>query len=374
MVAAALIIALISIGTSYYAISSVDSVNASLSAQNAELRNEMNAVAKASSGLNVTNLLYMQNLTQAAAQEGKVVVCTALLTATINALAQTWKQTYPNIDFQISFISSPLLSAKVLTEHQAGKPTCDVIVNDLGYMTPLKSEGVLAQYKPLNAQLYPSSEIIDSSYYIDPPVNIWLWGFIYNSHLVNSTQAPKTLGDLLNNTAQWAGKYVMPDPSKHAGTAEWLLGYKDYYQMSNASFSSFLSQFMALNPRLVSSGTPSAAAVINGEDLVGFTTLQQIPEDAPAPLGYIPLSPIIATANCAGLIAGAPDPAAAKLAIEFLLSPTAAKTIASAGDMPGLTQYPAAVPGISRLTIQIAKPYPPNQITAWQAYFANIFG
>src|SRR5690606_41473210 len=64
----------------------------------------------------------------------------------------------------------------------------------------------------------------------DPDGMIQVFGIeyvaiIYNTNLVKPEDVPKSYMDLTD--PKWRGKIVMPDPSVHATTIQWLVGLKE---------------------------------------------------------------------------------------------------------------------------------------------------
>ena len=181
---------------------------------------------------------------------------------------------------------------------------------------------------------------------------------------------------ILNNTdavAKWAGKFVMPDPSRHADTAEWLIGMRAYFN-SNDTWKQFLTNIKNLKPRFVSSFIPVAQAIISGEDLIGLTILSYVSSMAPAPLAYLTFKATLSGQIAFAMMKNGPRPNAAKVLTEFLLTDATAQAIAAAGEMPTILKYaPSGIPGLEKLNIVPIPPLSADDENKWYAYFKQYF-
>ena len=85
-------------------------------------------------------------------------------------------------------------------------------------------------------------------------------GIVYNKELIKPDDAPKSLEDLLN--PKYKGKVVMPDPTQHTTTLQWLASL--YKIMGKEKAEKFARDLGATKPFLVESLAPSAERVATG--------------------------------------------------------------------------------------------------------------
>ena len=161
-------------------------------------------------------------------------------------------------------------------------------------------------------------------------------GILYNTELVKPNDIPKSLDDLLD--AKWQGKLSMPDPSRHASTAQYLWNLQ---QIKGEKWLDFARALAKQKPLLVESYSTVPNTIVRGEALVGITYIQYAGQTK-GPISFAPINQVFADPSDAALSAKAANSNAAKLFIEYLCSAEGQKKVAEAGEFvlaPGI--FPA---------------------------------
>jgi len=156
-------------------------------------------------------------------------------------------------------------------------------------------------------------------------------GVVYHSGMIKSAAAPRALEDLLK--PQFADKLVMPDPSQHTTTANWLASlHKVMGGQSQAD--SFIRGLAAAKPLLVESLTPAAERIASGERPIGITHLTYVTiyGKQGTPLDYARLGKFMGDGQAAAIGARAPHPNGAKAFIDFFLGEESLRLMAGIGE------------------------------------------
>src|SRR3989338_4847453 len=147
---------------------------------------------------------------------GKVVIYGSLENDTVDADSKALKKkTGMEVEFWRG--SATKVMDRVVSEYRAGKPLSDVVLTNDAPMRIMQQEGSLAKYDSPSAKGFPK-EVIDPN--LGPRYRNVIIGIVYHTGVVKPADAPKSLEDLLK--PQFRGKLVMPDPSQHTTTTQWL--------------------------------------------------------------------------------------------------------------------------------------------------------
>src|SRR5262245_65417113 len=84
-------------------------------------------------------------------------------------------------------------------------------------MQIMLNEGIFAKYASPSAKDF-TKESIDPN--LGPRYRNVIIGIVYNKSVINPAEAPKSLEDLVK--PQYRGKLVMPDPTQHTTTTQWV--------------------------------------------------------------------------------------------------------------------------------------------------------
>lgn len=269
-------------------------------------------------------------------------------------------------------ISTTKFLSTVFTEFEAGKLLADVIQAPLPVMELLKEKGVLMPYISPSAQGYPDWAKRESE-------GIYMFGIeyvglIYNKELVKAADVPTKYQDLTD--PKWKNKIVMADPSIHPTTISWLLALKEHaFGGNDAEWRAFLKGLAANNPMLVASFGPTPAPLASGEKAIGISMPKYIVTNAPAPLDWARIEPVMGSPRAMGISAKAPHPEGAKAFMDYWLSKDAASLLAkNVGEYvlaPGV--FPP-IDGMDKAKVIPVRDLSDEEILKWGAEFKTIFG
>ena len=268
-----------------------------------------------------------QGLVDAAKKEGKVVIYGSLESGIMDEIEKAFTKKY-GIPIEYFRASSNKTLDRVLTEARANRVLSDVVVTNSGPMLLLRKEKIFAKYVSPESERYPA-EVKDPEGLLSPIYRMVIIGILYNTKLVKPGEAPKSLEDLL--TPRWAGKWVMPDPSRHFTTGVWV---RNLDQLYGNDWMAFVKKMADAKPILVESFIPSAQKVTSGEALAGITYLKYVHifgKDG-APLDYVRLPRMLADSHQIGIHAKAPHPSAARLFEDFFISREGMEILAKEGE------------------------------------------
>jgi iron(III) transport system substrate-binding protein len=267
-------------------------------------------------------------LIEAAKKEGgKVIVYGSLENDTMDLIAEAFKKkTGLETDFWRE--SANKVMDRVVSEYRAGKPLYDVALTNTPPMVFMEKAGALTRYASPSEKAFPK-EVIKPK--LGPEYRTSIIGIIYHSGIIKPADAPKSLEDLLK--PQYKGKLVMPDPSQHTTTAQWLASlYKVMGGKEKAD--KFIRDLAATKPLLVESLTPAGARITTGETPIGIAFLKNVVfyGKKGVPLDYARLGKFMGDGQAIALGAKAPHVNAGKAFMDFFLGEESLKIMAGIGE------------------------------------------
>jgi iron(III) transport system substrate-binding protein len=208
------------------------------------------------------------------------------------------------------------LYAKLNAERQAGTYLADVVaLSDYSPGQDLIKKNGLVPY------VSPQVVNFDRSYLSNPPgyfawYTMVLAGIAYNTDVISEADAPKTWKDLLD--PKWRGSINFKDSASGLQGAQWFMLRKLYGE-------GFWKEMTAQNPRALPSTVQQYERLINREDkvigLAQYSTFLEFKAKG-APLAFVvPEEGLVGTAQFLGVVSNGPHPEAAKLFIDWYLSP-----------------------------------------------------
>lgn len=259
-------------------------------------------------------------------KEGKVVIYGSLESDTTDAIKKEFtKKT--GIEAEYWRASATKVMDRALSENRAGKPLFDVILTNDNPMQIMFKEGLFEKYVSPTASDFPK-DAIDPN--LGPRYRNVVIGVVYNKSLISPADAPKTLEDLVN--PKYRGKLVMPDPTQHTTTTQWVASL--WKLMGKEKADKYIRDLAAMKPIFVESLLPAAERVATGETPIAITYVKYVYlyGKKGAPLDYSRLGKFMGDGHYLGLNAKAPHSNAGKAFIDYFLDNESMKKMAELGE------------------------------------------
>ncbi len=284
------------------------------------------------------------NLIEAGKKEGKVVIYGSLESDTTDQIKQQF-QKKTGIEAEYWRASATKVMDRALSEYRAGKPLFDIILTNDNPMEIMFRQGIFAKYASPTAKEYPKDAI-------DPNLgaryrNVII-GVVYNKDQFKPDDAPKSLEDLVK--PQYKGKLVMPDPTQHTTTTQWLASLWKVMG-SKEKADKFIRDLAATQPIFVESLLPAAERVMTGETPIAITYVKYVYifGKKGAPLDYVRLGKMMGDGHYLALDKQAPHPNAGKAFIDYFLGDESMKTMASLGEFVNRKGIYPPLPGADKI-------------------------
>jgi iron(III) transport system substrate-binding protein len=275
-------------------------------------------------------------LVEAARKEGKFVIYTANFAEVMQEFIKAFNKRFPFVRAEMVRAPGGQIFTRVQTEAAAGKLIADIVDHsDRGLMLGISD--LFAEYAPPNAADYLPTALVGPKFW---PSVTQGWCLAWHAELVKNP--PKSWMDLTK--PEYAGGKIGQVIGPSGGTT-WtrimferqVLG-EDYWTKQAAT-----------KPRLFPSGAPLADSLVRGEVLMCPSlysiVFQKKRDGAPIETGFAPEGvPLIPFA--AGITRTAANPNAAKLFLDWLLSPEGqAFAISELGNLTSLKTWPVKLAG-----------------------------
>jgi iron(III) transport system substrate-binding protein len=266
-------------------------------------------------------------LIEAAKKEGgKVIVYTSMETFTADALKKAF-EAKTGLQMEYWRGGSTEVLDRVLSEHRVGKPQFDVVATTGDHMRLMAKGGAFSKYNSPSFKGFAKDAI-------DPELgaryrNV-LYGVIYDKNQIKPSDAPKTLEDVVK--PQYKGKLVMPHPTGHTLTTQWLASLDKI--MPKARAEKFIRDLAAAKPQFAESIVPAADRVGTGEVPIGITFVRFVLtyNKQGANLDYVRDYTMLGDGQYISLGAKPPRPNAGKAFIDFFLDQESMKIQADTGE------------------------------------------
>jgi len=257
---------------------------------------------------------------------GKVVVYSSMESSISDGIAAGFKKkTGLEMDYWRG--SSTKVLDRALSEYRAGKPLFDVAITIADPMFLMQSEGLFAKYDSPSAAEYPKA-LIDPN--LGPNYRTLLIGIVYNKNMIKPADAPKSFEDLMK--PQFKGKVIMPDPTQHTTTTQWVASLPKLMGKERAD--KFIRELAATRPILAESLLPPVERAVSGEVPIAITLLHYtyVFRQQGAPLDYVRMPKLLGDGNYVGLGNKAPHVNAGKAFIDYFLDDECMKLMSKLGE------------------------------------------
>ncbi|MGE0418528.1 MAG: ABC transporter substrate-binding protein [Acetobacteraceae bacterium] len=271
-------------------------------------------------------------LIEAAKKEGTVVWYSGMIiNQIVRPLVAAFEEKYPGIKVQYSRASGNDNALKIMNEARARRPLADLFDGSTAF-NALVDTGLIAEFRPVESARYPADRKDPKGLWTAP--NVYYYTAAYNTQLVPANEAPQTFDDLLN--PKWKGKMAWTYDLTVGGPPGFIHNILTIKGQEKGM--AYLHEFAKQQPVVI----PAAQRVvldkaISGEYPIALMTLSYhstISAAKGAPIQWLKMPPMIMSVNTISVLKAAQHPNAARLLIEFLLSPEGQKIIADNDYMP----------------------------------------
>ena len=258
-------------------------------------------------------------LYEGAKKEGKLVWYTSLVPH--KHIAKVFQAKYPGIVVDVYRAAGSTLATRLLEERRARRYLADTIESTPPQMMVLRDAQALQPYASPYLANYPevAKEIATGDQVHWATDRESLIGVGYNTSSMRDKFIPKKFDDLLHPSL----KGMMSTANNETGAR--ALGA--ILKAKGEGFVRKLKEQQIRPHQITAAGL--ADLIISGEAPVSFTMVQtnltQPAAARGAPVAWVPMEVVAVNAGSAGVLANAPNPHAALLFVDFLLSPDGQK-------------------------------------------------
>ena len=278
-----------------------------------------------------------EKVVEAAKKEGRVTAYSFNLTGDIaNAAAEAFQNRY-GIKLEIVGGVGAMLAERIKTENNAKKFVADTFDTGVTAILPLKELGLLASIGDLPVQKEKDSWVLNPIF--DPPdstmvrVRIEYQTAVINTKLVRPEDEPKSFLDFIN--AKWKGKKLVTAPPR----VSWPLVYL-HVMLPDTLNEDYFRALGKQDMLMVATMRDEATAVARGEAYAAVST--SVPIANSLIVSGAPLKPLtmregtISSFPVVSVPKNAPHPNAARVFVNWWISPEGQTTINKAMGVPSI--------------------------------------
>jgi len=259
-----------------------------------------------------------------AKQEGNLIIYSVWDVEHLKVTTEAFMKRYPGIKATYWVGSNPEIVTRVLTEFQRGQRSFDIVLSDTAPPV-IRAAGGIMDYNTVQRDvLYLHDPTM-------PTVSLQIQALAYNTEKIKPTELPKSWEEVAN--PKYTGAVALDDPMRAGPLSSMLAALKTQWK-DDARFNNFVKGLKALNVPVHKSAGAMLELVASGKYAICMPALLNDVVEQPhkgSPVGYVKTIPPVVSARQAGIYAKAPDPNAAKLFAEWLISEEGQKTIDSVG-------------------------------------------
>lgn len=241
---------------------------------------------------------------------------------TAQTLGRSFEALYPGLKVNVLRTTAQVAYQRVTQEIKASAIQCDVFSStDIGHSVELKGRGNFEKYVPDNAgkvlEIYKNYDP-DGYYFV---TSAGLIGIGYNTTKVKEADAPKNWTELLD--PKWNNNIALGHPGFSGYVGTWALTLRNQYGWD------FFEKLAKNNPRVGRSINDTVTMLNAGESAIAGsgpvgTLLESVQKGNPLAMSY-PTDGTVLIIAPSSVMKGCKHPSAARLYMEFLLSPRASQ-------------------------------------------------
>jgi len=257
-------------------------------------------------------------LEEGARKEGKVTIYSGMIVdQALRPMTEAFMKKYPFIKAEYWRGASPQIVQKALAEARAGRMQADVL-ESTSLAPPLMRGGLVQPFHSPESDIYPKHLVAQDGMWASTRVSYF--GAAINTNLVKKDEAPKTWDDLLD--PKWKGKMAWRVGGGDSGAELFVTNMR--LVLGDAKAEDYIKK---LAKQDVVGYTSSARQLVNqvmaGEYAIALNIFLHHPlisAEKGAPVAPNPMEPIPSLNGTVLLAKNAPNPHAAMLLIDFMLS------------------------------------------------------
>ncbi len=248
-----------------------------------------------------------------AKQEGNLIIYSVWDVDHLRAITEGFMKRYPGIKATYWQARNPEIVTRALTEFQGGQSSVDVVLSD-NAPPVLRAAGAMADYETVQkGVLYLHDPTL-------PTVSLQIQALTYNTKKIKPADLPKSWEEVAN--PKYKGMIALDDPMRAGPLSSMLAALKTQWN-NDARFNKFLSGLKALNVPVHKSTSAMFRLVVAGEYAICMPALLHDvihDKEKGTPVDYVKSVPPVVFPRQAGIYGKAPNPNAARLFAEWLIS------------------------------------------------------
>lgn len=218
-----------------------------------------------------------------------------------------------------------------LNEKKAGKTIADIIYTGEDAMVTASGDGELQSYRPDAASVLPDWAANPNQQYV--VIHAVLCGILFNEVAMKGLPLPKDWTDFIAPPKEWKDLIITSDPRNSSMAFAVVAGLYQKYGAEQAG--TILKGMRSVNQELSPNAGPQTAKLMSGERPLTPTfhtgyLAEMLNQGAPIKL-VAPEAGMIAQFTAMGITKEAPHPNAARLFVEYALSPEGQTALTSSG-------------------------------------------
>ncbi|HEX7889895.1 MAG TPA: extracellular solute-binding protein [Ramlibacter sp.] len=252
-----------------------------------------------------------QKLVEGARKEGRVNIYTSLNTRDSGPITDAFEKKY-GIKTALWRSSSEKVLQRAVTEARSGRFAFDVLETNGPEMEALYREKLLAPFHSPHFKDLPPAAFPKHRHYVADRFNFFVIG--YNTNLVKPDEVPNSYQDLVH--PRWSGRVGI-----ESGDTDWFAAIVK--AMGEEKGVAFFKQLAQNKPQMRTGHTLLAELLSSGEIPLAATIYNHNVEKMAqrgAPVKWKALNPTFGRPNAIGVTPRAPNPHAALLFADFMLS------------------------------------------------------
>jgi iron(III) transport system substrate-binding protein len=306
-------------------------------------------------------------LIEAAKKEGKAIAYGSLESDTMDDIMRAFRKK-TGLDIEYWRASATKVMDRALSEARAGRPVADLIITNDNPLRLMQKQNFFQKYESPTWSDFPK-DAIDPV--LGPRYRNVIIGIVYNKSGVKTEDGPKSLQDIVN--PKYKGKLVMPDPTQHTTTTQWVASL--HKLMGKEQADKFIRDLAAMKPILVESLLPAGERVSTGETPIAVTYVKyvHIYGEKGAPLDYVRDPKMLGDGHYIGLAAKAPHPSAGKAFIDYFLDNESMKIMAGRGEFVNRKGVYPPLPGADKIGFVEMEDLSTNEFAVKKKEYQQIF-